>query len=208
MGLDGAVADDEVSDSTESEESLPVRFESRATGESVVGAGVSRSFSARDPIEEAELDTLPVELRLDKERNENAAAEEAVDVRLEEGATTGLDRSEEVESGRSNPVGFEGVTLSPSEHRRLGSLIVAKVDGRSEEAALSSSSASSWYMEREDWCGLKDDGRFSSAARLDESKGSGIELRLQLPERVTPPTPPSLARLIDSLLRDDAEYLL
>ncbi len=81
------------------------------------GAGVSRSCSPREATDDAKLDTLPVELRFDKDRNENAAAEEAVEVREEVGSCEEPDGSAEDEDG--NPLRHEtAVTWSPSEPRR------------------------------------------------------------------------------------------
>lgn len=182
---------------------LPVKVVSTALGDSTEFAGVSRSVSPRETTEEAELDTLPVELRFDIERREKAAAEEAVDVREDAGAPTHRGRSREVDR-----VGSEAVTWSATELRRLGWLVVASLDRISEESAKSSSSSSSWYLASEDWCDLNMDERLSSPDCRAESEDSGRELRPQLPERVTPPTPPSLARLIDSLVREDVEDLL
>ena len=88
FGLDGAVADvvEEEHVSVKSEWSLLASVVSSDTGDSVGGAGVSRSSSLRDTTEDARLETLPVDVRFERERRENAAAEEAVDVREEVGA--------------------------------------------------------------------------------------------------------------------------
>lgn len=81
------VVDDDDDDpvNVESECNLAPSVVSKEAGDSVGGAGVRRSSSPRDTTEEAKLDTLPVELRFERERSENAAAEEAVDVREDVG---------------------------------------------------------------------------------------------------------------------------
>ena len=79
------VDDEEEPVNVESECNLSPVAVSREAGDSVGGAGVRRSNSPRDTTEEAKLDTLPVELRFERERSENAAAEEAVDVREDVG---------------------------------------------------------------------------------------------------------------------------
>lgn len=85
----------------ESEWDLLAGVASNEMGDSDGGAGVSRSSSPRETTEEAKLDTLPVELRFERERKEKAAADEAVDVREDAGAFEELDWSAEVERGGS-----------------------------------------------------------------------------------------------------------
>lgn len=144
-GLEGAVAEakDDDSDSVESEADLAVRVGSRTSDGLGGDAGVSRSVSPREPIEEAELDTLPVEVRFDRDRREKAAADEAVDVREDAGAPTDLVCVTEVESGRAKPDDAELVLWSPSELRRSDPPAIAKLDGTSEAVNLSSSSSPS-----------------------------------------------------------------
>lgn len=91
-GLDGAVSevDDDEQVSTDSECALADGVASMGIGDSDGGAGVSRSESPREMTEEAELDTLPVELRLLSDRSEKAAAEDAVEVREEVGGADEL----------------------------------------------------------------------------------------------------------------------
>lgn len=102
-GLEGAVAEVEEEERVrvESEWHLVAGGASDAMDDSAGDAGVGRSSSPLDMTEEAELDTLPLEFRLDKERSENAAAEEAVDARDEVGAMEEPGRSAELESRRS-----------------------------------------------------------------------------------------------------------
>ncbi len=60
-------------------------------GDSAGGVEESLSESLpRETTEEAKLDTLPVELRSERERRENAAADDAVDVREDAGASADL----------------------------------------------------------------------------------------------------------------------
>lgn len=167
------VADEELV-RVESEWDLAAVVASMAMGDSTGGAGVSRSSSPRETTEEAKLETLPVEVRFDRERREKAAAEEAVEVRDDAGALDELAVSAEVESRGSVRDEMALVTKSSSELRRLGTFLAAEENevGRADDSALSvlptwsssSSSGSSRYLASEERCGLKCDVLASSPA--------------------------------------------